>query len=86
MLCPQVKRKITCTNTGAFKQTLIVYFIISIKKAACFTSCFIAFLVRLVGFEPTRVSPPPPQDGASAVPPQPHWGIAIKLNGAVERI
>ena len=29
-------------------------------------------MVRLVGFEPTRLSAPPPQDGVSAVPPQPH--------------
>lgn len=37
-------------------------------------------MVRLVGFEPTRVSPPPPQDGASAVPPQPRISV-----GAIER-
>ena len=45
-------------------------------------------MVRLVGFEPTRVSPPPPQDGASAVPPQPHREKSLlqyKI-GAVERI
>ena len=29
------------------------------------------YVVRLVGFEPTRLSAPPPQDGVSAVPPQP---------------
>lgn len=34
-------------------------------------------MVRLVGFEPTRVSPPPPQDGASAVPPQPRAVLII---------
>ena len=28
--------------------------------------------MRLVGFEPTRLSAPPPQDGVSAVPPQPN--------------
>ena len=35
------------------------------------------------GFEPAQVSPPPPQDGVSAVPPHPHWEIKI---GAVEWI
>jgi hypothetical protein len=28
-------------------------------------------MVRLMGFEPTQVALPPPEDGASAVPPQP---------------
>lgn len=29
-------------------------------------------LVRAVGFEPTRISPPEPKSGVSAVPPHPH--------------
>ncbi|MDF2565396.1 MAG: hypothetical protein K0Q53_1791, partial [Massilibacillus sp.] len=35
-------------------------------------------MVRLMGFEPTQVALPPPQGGASAVPPQPRILNKIK--------
>ena len=45
---------------------------LKITKTPSFLARSLNFdLVRLVGFEPTRLSAPPPQDGVSAVPPQP---------------